>query len=271
MTGLYTYYSLPASPYPESVNKHLRRALYHEGAGADLRSAARCYLDALEEATSIGLDQTGDLMSGLKIKIGAVYERAGRSDAALRIYAGLLHELQSALRSTGPDEAERLRLLRRALGVAVKVGDIATADDLEQKAELAYVWALETMLQESRRRGVEGDDGWLEREASGGIYEAAAQHYYHTDRPHLALPLYLKAVERSANEDGPTCHTVTLMNNVASSMYSQKPDDDRIRRNAMQWAERARDLKVTARDNDDMAECRAGRAAAVVNLAEMTK
>ena len=265
-TGLYTFYSVAPSPYPEEVNKHLRRALYYEGAGSDPKQAVRCYLDALETATGMNLDQTSDMMTGLKIKIGQVYESCKRPDSALRIYSGLLNELQSAVRSASSDE-DRLRLLRRALGVAIKVGDIAMENEAVDKAEMAYVWALETMLKESKRRG--DDTTWLEVEATGGIHEAVAGFYYHTDRPQLALPLYLKAVECSSR-DGPTCHTATLMNNVASSMYSQRSSDERIRRNAIEWASRARDVKVTPVSPEDKDECEFARASALVNLGMMT-
>lgn len=257
--GIYKYYQVAPSPYPEEVTKHIRRALYYEGAGNDPKSAIHYYLQALEEATTMGLDQTSDKMTGLKIKIGAVYEDAGRLDSAIRVYSGLLNEVKAAMRDSNVSEVERTRLLRRALGTSIKVGDLSLAYGASrEKAEEAYVWALEAMLRESARRK---DTTWLELETTGGIYEAVANFYYSTDRPNLALPLFLKALE---SLKGPACHTITLMNNIASSISSQNPSIQ-VQENAREWAMKARDLGVPDM-GADWQECNLGRCSACLNL-----
>lgn len=237
--GLYTfYYKIPPSPYPEEVTKHIRKALYYEGAGNDPRSAIQWYLQALEEATTLGLDQTSDKMTGLKIKIGAVYENSGRMDSAIRVYSGLLNEVQGALRASNVEE-ERTRLLKRALGTSVKVGELAMQVPSHfTKAEPSFVWALESILKETARR--KGDTSWLDTESTGGLYEAVANFYYSTNRPQLALPLFLKALESDTVQ---SCHTIALMNNIASSISSQS-SSIQVQENAAVWATRARDLRV---------------------------
>lgn len=258
--GIYTYYQIPTSPYPEVVTKHIRKALYYEGAAGDPKSAIHYYLQALEEATAIGLDQTSDEMTGLKIKIGAVYENAGRLDSAIRVYSGLLNEIKVAMRSSSITEDEKTRLLRRALGTSVKIGELSSQyQPYKDKAEPAYVWALETMLKESARRK---NTNWLDPETVGGIYEAAATFYYDTERPNLALPLYLKALESLPE---PVCHTITIMNNIASAISSQS-SSIQVQENAKEWAMKARDLVVSASSEDEQRECHSGRCSASLNL-----
>lgn len=257
--GIYNYYGVPPSPYPEGVTKHIRKALYYEGAGSDPKSAIHYYLQALEEATTLGLDQTSDKMTGLKIKIGAVYENAGRLDSAIRVYSGLLNELKVALRDTKLDPSDRTRILRRALGTSIKVGDLsADYEPTSRLAEPAYVWALETMLRESSSRK---DTDWLEPEARGGLLESIANFYYTRNQPSLALPLYLKALEVVG---GSNCHTITIMNNVASSISSQDPSIQ-VQENSKEWAVKARDLKASDAV-ENQAECDLGRCSAYLNL-----
>ncbi|CCG84365.1 protein of unknown function [Taphrina deformans PYCC 5710] len=259
--GLYAYCMIPASPYPEVVTKHIRKALYFEGAGNDPRQAVQCYLQALEEATIQGLDQTGDDMTGLKIKIGAVYESSGRLDSALRVYGGLLGEIKGALNSKNLSLEDRTRLLRRAIGTSIKVGDLSlSVPSAHTKAETAYTWALEAFLKESASR--DGDTSWLEVDAIGGLYEAVANFYYADGRSHLALPLYLKSLE-AVNEAN--CHTITIMNNIASAISSQS-NVPQIQENAAQWGLRARDLKVSWKTAEEKAECDLGRCSACFNL-----
>lgn len=259
--GLYTYYQIPPSPYPEAVTKHIRKALYYEGAGNDPRQAIQCYLQALEEATVAGLDQTSDNLTGLKIKIGAVYESSGRLDSAIRVYSGLLNEIQGAINREQVSVDDRTRLLRRAIGTSVKVGDLSMqVPAYRNKAEPCYTWALETMLKETGRR--KGDTTWLEQETIGGLYETVASFYYADNRPHLALPLYLRSLDAS---DKVSCHTITIMNNIASSISSQN-SALQVQENAAQWAIRARDLKVLAAEGEEQSECDLGRCSAFYNL-----
>ena len=260
--GVYKYYQIPPSPYPEEVTKILRKALYYEGAGGNPKEAIQCYLQALEVATELGLDQTSDDMTGLKIKVGAVYESAGRLDSALRVYIGLLHELKAALQRTSVDDEKYIRLLRRSLGTSVKVGDLASqVAEYKDQAEQSYVWALESMLKENTRRN--GDLSWLGEDSIGGIYQSAANFYYTANRPDLALPLFLKALDTMKN--GTTCHTVTLLNNIASTLSSQSTAHP-AQLNALKWAERAKGLKVVPKTAEEMAECELAYCMAEFNL-----
>lgn len=264
--GLYTYLTAPPSPYPPSVTKIIRRALYYESsAGNDPKQAVSYYLDAVEEATKLGIAQTSDELTGLKIKIAGVYEKGGRLDSAIRVYAGMLHELKSAMASDTLSDDERTRALRRAIGTSVKVGDLSILmPSFRDKAEANYVYAVEAMLRETQRR--KGDDTWLNPEERGGCYEALATYYFEMadrKRPDLALPLYLKALE-SVPE--PNCHSITLMNNIASSISTQS-DDATVQENAFTWASRARDLVVnTNNEPAGQSECDLGRSFALYNL-----
>ncbi|BFZ54458.1 hypothetical protein PYCC9005_001495 [Savitreella phatthalungensis] len=286
--GLYQYYTLPKSPYPESVTKHLRKALYYEGSGKDLKAAVTEFLAALEEATRLGLDQTSDDMTGLKIKIASVYEASNRPESALRIYAGLLNELQAALQPSLP-VSERRRLLRRALGTAVRAGDIAMGLGNQHQAEKCYAWALESMLLEFGRTsprsaetgvatGTRAGERWLEWSAEGGIYEAAANMYLHTGRPALAMPLYLKALDALAGELGSpeavNAHSLTLLNSIASAVSEQGRANEELQIRALQWASKARSAALTVPvASDDFvgkAELDRARCIAAFNLAKIS-
>lgn len=263
--GLFAYSQLPPSPYPEEVTKHVRKALYYEGAGGDPKQAIQYYLQAIEEATKLNLDQTSDSITGLKIKVGSVYENSGRADSALRVYNGLLSELKGALTDTSLTLETKTRLLRRAIGTSVKVGDLALAvTQARSSAETAYVWALETFLKETANR--KGDSSWLELDTIGALYEAVARFYDVDERPHLSLPLYLKALESFPE---PTCHTITIMNNIAASMSAQSAADQ-VQENAARWATKARDLVITMRASD-ASECDIGRSTASYNLGTISK
>ncbi|ORY83822.1 hypothetical protein BCR37DRAFT_346196 [Protomyces lactucae-debilis] len=265
--GVYHYYKLPASPYPDTVTEHLRKALYYEGAGADAKQAVQHYLDALEEATKLGLDQTSDKMTGLKIKIAGVYEQAGRLDSAIRVYSGLLGELKAPLRMQLQEE-DRLRLLKRAIGTSVKIGELAAqVPGYKEKAEPALSWALETALKETTTKQ-NGDYNWLGPDEMSSLFERVGHYYYAEGRHQLALPLFLKALE--AHGETPTCRTVMLMNNVASSLSSQSGQVP-VQENARLWAQRARELKVKGQSAEEQAECDYGKQMALFNLGRIAE
>jgi tetratricopeptide (TPR) repeat protein len=266
--GIYHYNTLPVSPYPDEVTKHLRKALYYEGAGADAKQAVQHYLDALEEATKLGLDQTSDKMTGLKIKIAGVYEQADRLDSAIRVYSGLLSEIKASLRVTQIEE-DRLRLLRRAIGTSVKIGELsAQVPGYKEGAEAALTWALETALKETASRAQGGDAQWLGHDEMSSLFERVGHFYYSEGKAALALPLFLKALESQAGQ--PTCRTVMLMNNVASALSSQS-QQLQVQENAKLWAQRARDLKVSGQSAEEQAECDYGKQMALFNLGRIAE
>jgi Tfp pilus assembly protein PilF len=164
-------------------------------------------------------------------------------------------------------------------------------------AESRLVWAVETVLKERQRRdtlkvdeAVEG--AWLSDSEIGAAMEALAHTYEETNQHHLATPLFLQALNMHGAS---TCHSVVLMNNLASSLaqqspraaaaaqkyaqsqsISEQPAQPPITRetmitNAQTWAQKAIDIaaQITPPARDE--ECDMGCAVALHNLGEFAE
>jgi RecA-family ATPase len=122
--------------------------------------------------------------------------------------------------------------------------------------------------------------------------EALAHTYEETDQHHLATPLFLQALSLSGAS---TCHSVVLMNNLASSLaqqsaraaaaaqkfaqsqtISEQPAQPPITRetmiaNAQTWAQKAIDVAAKIKPPVRDEECDMGCAVALHNLGEFAQ
>ncbi|KAL1879913.1 hypothetical protein VTK73DRAFT_6725 [Phialemonium thermophilum] len=258
------FYHEQFTRYPAPIAKSLRRALYFSNYKPDPQRALKYYKMALEQCDQFGLDPFSDDVLGIKIQLAAWLEKIGNYNNAAKVLETILTDCkrwvetmeetardgatpsmlsrgsptavssdrplestQSLSDETVPAESmwgKRTRILAKAIGISVKLGDLYADEHLMQN-ELAHghlVWAVETALKESQRRAVEGlKDGegeWMSAEAIGGALESLGHSYESRSQYHLAIPLFFQALRLSRDP----CHSAVIMNNLAAS-FAQYP------------------------------------------------
>ena len=174
----------------------------------------------------------------------------------------------------------RNRILQMIVRMEVHLGELY--DNVyvgkPEKAEEVLSAAVERQLKEMRRRDVEGvkegEGPWMDAEEIGGTMEALANHYEETDQHYLATPLYLQALSYAPPK---SCHSVTLMSSLATSLALQNPPSDQNTPapsaanqldSARSWANKALDLSKSISKPDRTKECDTGCVTALVNLGE---
>ncbi|KAJ4155674.1 hypothetical protein LMH87_000910 [Akanthomyces muscarius] len=119
---------------------------------------------------------------------------------------------------------KRERLLATAVRTAVALGELYADEHVlkPDKATEHFVWAVETTLQEFKRRRTEGrrpgEETWLTPTEVGGAMESLGRDYERKSQFHLAIPLFFQALRLC---DVP-CHRAVVMNNLAAS-FAQIP------------------------------------------------
>jgi hypothetical protein len=111
---------------------------------------------------------------------------------------------------------------------------------------------------------------------NNGILELAT-HYESTNNFQNAAPLYLRSLTMHPT---PTCHTVTLMANLAASLAQHPSPPENIKpkrtrqdilKDAQQWAQKALDLGQKIQPPERTAECDEACVAATHNLGQMAE
>lgn len=119
---------------------------------------------------------------------------------------------------------KRQRLLAKAVGTSVKLGELYSSEQVLEpaKSEPHLVWAVETALKEFQRRKVDGvkpgEQDWLSPEELGGSMESLGRDYERRSQFQLAIPLFFQALRLCKDP----CHRVVIMNNLAAS-FAQYP------------------------------------------------
>ncbi|KAF7556232.1 hypothetical protein G7046_g6357 [Stylonectria norvegica] len=119
---------------------------------------------------------------------------------------------------------KRRRLLAKAVATSVKLGELYADEHVmdPDNSQIHLVWAVESALNEFRRRkdeGVKPDEGdWLSPEALGGSMESLGNNYERKSQFHLAIPLFFQALRLCESP----CHRAVIMNNLAAS-FAQFP------------------------------------------------
>lgn len=216
--------------YPEPVAKKLRKALYYTNTDPNPQEAVKFYRQALQVADEEGMDPFSDEVMGVKIQVAGLMEQVQQWGKAVEVLERIRADnLEWVRRFGGKGELkrQRARILAKTVAVSVKLGDLYGHPAIydRETAEERLVWAVETVLREKQRRQNEGvkeeDEGpWMSDEETGAALERLAGSYAEKEQHYLATPLYLQALSLQLAKD---CHTVVLMNNLASSLAQQSP------------------------------------------------
>ncbi|KAK5133536.1 hypothetical protein LTR08_007673 [Meristemomyces frigidus] len=309
---LYKNYILAAfHNYPEPVAKKLRRALYYTNTDLDPQEALKYYKQALQIAEEIGMDPFSDEIMGVKIQISKLMEDCRQLGKAIQVLEILRNDSLEWLRRYGEldhNKQKRTRVLAKCVGISVKLGELWGSAEIYNRdvAEERLVWAVETVLKERLRRDTlrtaagsteeqlqEQEGTWMTDSEVGASLERLAGNYEGKDQHYLATPLFLQALALQRTRD---CHTVVLMNNLASSLAQQSPraaasaqayassrninaaavEPPTVTResmigNARTWAQKALDVAAEIRPPERDGECDVGCAVATHNLAEFAE
>jgi Tfp pilus assembly protein PilF len=288
--------------YPEPVAVKLRRALYYTNSDLQPKEALKYYRQALQIAEEMGMDPFSDEIMGVKIQIASMMENIQLYSKAIQVLEILRRDSLTWMEELGgleQNKLKRTKVLQKCVGISIKLGELYSNPVIYNRdmAESRLVWAVETVLKERQRRdtlkvdeAVEG--AWLSDSEIGAAMEALAHTYEETNQHHLATPLFLQALNMHGAS---TCHSVVLMNNLASSLaqqspraaaaaqkyaqsqsISEQPAQPPITRetmitNAQTWAQKAIDIaaQITPPARDE--ECDMGCAVALHNLGEFAE
>jgi hypothetical protein len=206
------FYHRQFTRYPEPVAKAMRRALYYSNYNPDPQRALKYYKQALDLCNELGLDPFSDDVMGIRIQLAAWLEKIENYGVSAKVLEALLGDckrwvevmeksvkdgtapkLPVSPKATGEVEdseqtaadaplpetlwGKRTRILGKAVGISVKLGELYSNEHVMEQ-ELAHdrlIWSVETALEESRRRSVEGlkegEGEWMNPEAIGGALE----------------------------------------------------------------------------------------------------
>ena len=238
-------------------------------------------------------------------------------------------ETAQGVEATGVDWAKRTVILRTLIRTHVKLGDLYSDTSLNEQAlaEERLVWAVTALLKERKRREDEG-----EKEGEGELFPndevgaalecklltystsssgiplslkgnsllrsdtvltrdpptALADHYSSQSKHYLSMPLYLQSLAFNPS----TCHTVILMNNLATTLAQQggpadetppslataadasgmpPPSTTTQLSNAEQWATKALKLGQSIQPPARTQECDVGCAVATITLGDLAR
>ncbi|GAO17105.1 uncharacterized protein UV8b_00310 [Ustilaginoidea virens] len=185
----------------------------------------RTWVDTMERSASVP-DGTATAAGARASSTsgGAATERAAAAPPAAHAQ-GPDGQAQDA----GPDVEtlwrKRQRLLAKAVGIAVKLGQVYADEHVmePEKSSDRLVWAVETSLKELQRRRARGprpgEHDWLSPAELGAVLEALGRDYERRSQFQLAVPLFFQALQLC---DSP-CHGAVIMNNLAACFAQQQP------------------------------------------------
>lgn len=216
--------------YPEPVAKQLRKALYFSNFDFQPVEAVKYLKEALLAARDNGMDAWCDEVIGIKMDIVYTMERVEQYREAILALEVIRQEGFQRVKlyeENGGFKKDRTRLLTWLVRMTLKLGELYSRPEVWDRdaAEERLSWAVEIMMKETERRtrlGItDAQEGpWMTREQMGASLEALATAYDQKDQQYLSAPLYLHAINQRTVVD---CHTVVLMNNLASSLAQQTP------------------------------------------------
>lgn len=288
--------------YPEEVAQKLRKALFYTNMELQPQEAIKYYRQALEVAQEVGMDPFSDEIMGVKIQVAKLMEDVQQNHRAIEVLERMRIDNLAWLEQVGNLEhkkKQRTNVLAKTIAICVKLGDLYGSPAIWDRdmAQERLVWAVEASLKEGQRRQnenvkEEAEGPWLTDEEMGASLESLAHGYEAKDQHYLATPLFLQALSLYPNKD---CHTVVLMNNLASSLAQQSPAAAREAQafatsqnikerpagpavtretmvaNAKTWAQKALDVAATIKPPLRNEECDMGCAVAMHNLGEFAE
>jgi len=227
----------PYTSFPEEVAKKLRKAVFYSTQDVNPREAVKYYKQAIQVADEIGMDPFSDEVMGIKIRVAELMEKIGQLPRAASVleqirddnlkWLKVYEEQKMEMDKDTAMRKKRTRILAKTVGLSVKLGDhYANAQIWDRDMALErLIWAVETVELEKRRRQSvkatdENDGPWITTEEQAAALEALAHGYEDKSQHYLATPLFLQALTL---KEGTDCHSVVLMNNLASSIAQQSP------------------------------------------------
>ncbi|KAI5359430.1 putative tetratricopeptide-like helical domain superfamily, protein Mrg3 [Septoria linicola] len=300
---VYQSYILAAfHKYPEPVAKKLRRALYYTNVDLQPKEALKYYKQALKEAEEIQMDPFSDEIIGVKIQVAKLLEDIQQWPKAIEVLERTRADNLAWLEQFGSldhNKEHRTNVLAKTVGISVKLGELYGHPAVYDRdaAQERLVWAVEAVLKEQQRRinnkvKEEEEGAWMGNDQIGAALEALAHSYEAKSQHYLATPLFLQALSLYPAKD---CHSVVLMNNLASSLAQQSPAAARAAQtyatsqniserptgppasresmieNAKQWAQKALDVAAGIAAPERNQECDIGCAVATHNLGEFAE
>lgn len=300
---IYQSYILAAfHKYPEPVAKKLRRALYYTKVDLQPKEALKYYKQALKEAEEIEMDPFSDEIIGVKIQVAKLLEDISQWAKAIEVLERTRSDNLEWLKQFGSldhNKERRTSVLAKTIGISVKLGELYGHPAIYDRdaAQERLVWAVETVLKEQQRRindkvKDEEEGEWMGNDQIGAALEALAHSYEVKSQHYLATPLFLQALSLYPTKD---CHSVVLMNNLASSLAQQSPaaavaaqayaasqsitdrptgpaaSRESIVEGAKQWAQKALDVAAGIQPPERTEECDLGCAVATHNLGEFAE
>ncbi|KAI9805622.1 MAG: hypothetical protein M1833_005114 [Piccolia ochrophora] len=272
--------------YPEPVAVKLRRALFYSNIEVSPKDAMKYYRQALEVAAEVGMDPFSEEVLGIKLQLAHFLEKIQRYEQSINVLELVRRDCLQWVEERGDLEGnagQRTKVLSKAVAIAVKLGELYANRYVLQRemAEDRLAWSVETALKEKKRREEEGtkpgEGDWITDEEFGGALETLGHYYEERDAHYLAAPCFLQAIALIPTSH---CHSVVLMNNLASSLAQQLPPPtpntppasraDMIA-SARAWAQKAIDVAANIKPPARTEDCDQGCAVATHNLGEFAE
>ncbi|CAE7169575.1 unnamed protein product [Rhizoctonia solani] len=310
--GLYEFYST-FTTWPKELRGDLRSAIKAEMQG-DYKISEAYFRRALEKAQSLTPEQLGGQyhlkVSGIAIALAAMLEKQNDFRGANEVYARAFADI---LRASPPAHTpvlsgpERMR----AIGLSVKLGEIAARFGQTEEEERYLVFGAEEVLRMVKEVSgallPAGDDDasqggarqdltlpdWVSHTDAGSVLERLAEFYSRTGRPDYAVPLYLQALSvlLPPKSQGriPTitdrCRGALLMNNLAEIFASPSASRKANAEQAIAWAKKGLAVAQKARGeitpdssknsakspDDPLATCESVLAVLIYNLGMLSE
>lgn len=158
----------------------LRRAIFYTNVQLSPENALKYYKEAVRVAEEVGMDPFSDEVLGIKIQFAFFLEKIQVYRRAIDVLELVRQDCLDWLERRGAlegNEAKRTRVLAKVVGMTTKLGELYANQYVMERdlAEERLVWAVETVLKETKRRereGVKPNEGeWLSSEEMGGAFE----------------------------------------------------------------------------------------------------
>lgn len=184
---MYLYNELvekPLSVYPSAVASQIKAALYQASRG-NVTEMAAAFKAAITAAEAAGMHPLSDEVAGLKIECAQFLLKMKEGAYAEKGVQVLEHVLDESAAGAEFFEKEgrwgdRNKVLKRAVLLGYKIGEIYQGLEKDREAEEAMSWSTETLLEEIKRRerkkvdeSEEGD--WFDDIAMSACFESKAQ------------------------------------------------------------------------------------------------
>jgi tetratricopeptide (TPR) repeat protein len=175
----------PLSIYPSEAASQIKRALYYASRG-EVSDMANAFKEAIQAAEKSGMHPLSDEVAGLKIECANLLLKVKDGQYATKAVEVLEHVLDEAAAGAEYFEKQsrwkdRSKVLKRAVLLGYKIGEIYQMLGKDDKAEEAMSWATEMLLKETGRRAESktpddnNDDDWFDNAASSACFESTSQ------------------------------------------------------------------------------------------------